>query len=1123
MRTAESEDALLEKGKAEEKAYDWVDAAKLYKQVAESYLGKKAKEEAAETYRMLGYAYSRAARTAVTVEEFKDRHENAINAYKKASNLFKQTKNRPKELECEGSAFYITSISSNSLVEVKEAISKSIELSIESSELYTENGDNESVARTLAQAAISSLSLLNLCSEQVEILRVSQNAVEISIKTRKISEEIRNFQYYAEALFAEVSIVRDTLVKKNLEHGKRLFLEYEKHLKYLEESNDFYVLAHVYWVVGISHLSFGVFFTENENDKREISNKSNSFFEKCDKFARKSRDNFLISICLSQLSEPSERGDYLPLLNRFSKIFGDTINYWAMFTNFHLSLSFREIVRKSTWGIFPVGREKEKLYYEKSIGYALKCLEMTLFTPYRVAIYFILNDQYSWMVNHSYEITVGSELAKKTLQIAEVTEQIGKNYDDGYHWGIPPQYYYKYVLSIAYKTQADRTENKDEKIKYLKKALVVAEDANKLALTAEQKDNYHFGRLYFLVGVLTNENSFLRKAKEIFLKLSRKGTKNVGGFLHTHIGHIGWNIMAYFHLAYIEDHIGNYLASAEYYEKAQMLNSENLKTTEDEYACKVIRNYIKLHEHWQLLEKAKAYHKVENHLKAKEYYLTVSEINKELTNFTELPYWAPYWKAWALLEEAEFLSKQERLGEAINVYGKAKISFQNTINNLKQAPKGKLSIKKIYTLEKLAKTRIDYCSARITLEEARVLGKKGKHVKAAEIFASTASQFMELCKVYKIEQEHRELEAIYHLCKAWEQMELAEEYLEPDRFGKAADQFTKASNFFNETKYKVLASGHSAYCLALGHGCEFDKSYDINTKAQLYPKIKFNLRNAASLYEKGGFKETADWALATSTYFDATWQLIKADEELEIIKKKGIMSIASRYLKSASELFGKAGYHNKEKEILGRLERVKKEEEIHISALNSIEKPTESISTAGIGAPACPLETSQTSSEEDLHKLIQGMMRETREIPVEKIVEGEKKDGIKIFISYATADSEHFQIPSITKELRKYPEIERILYWEEDLKDDIYDYMNTNIGTCDIFLLFCSPNALRSESVQMEWQAALKIKKKIIPVFMKEEDVPPLLSTKVGVVFNEKAFDETIKRIYRRTLKKLEI
>jgi len=450
-----------------------------------------------------------------------------------------------------------------------------------------------------------------------------------------------------------------------------------------------------------------------------------------------------------------------------------------------------------------------------------------------------------------------------------------------------------------------------------------------------------------------------RKAVDLF-----KQTKNKP-FTHTY-----WMIESYYNLALIEDRIGNYMASAEYYEKVQMSYSELFKTLVDEDSIKIIKMFIKMNEGNELLEKAKAYHKIEDHLKAKEFNIKVSKKLKELSSFTAA-YGATYYNAWALLEEAEFLSKQESLEEAIKAYERAKMNFQNTINNLKQAPEGKLPINFITTLEKVAKTRIDYCSARIALEQARILGKEGRHLEAAEIFATTASQFMELCEVYKVEREHRELEAIYHLCRAWEHMELAEEHIDPEMYAKAAKQFTIASDIFIKTKNKFLASGNSAYCLALELGCKFDKSYDAETKAQLYPKIKSILRNASTMYEKGGFKGAADWALATSTYFDAAWHLIKADEKLEIIQKREIMGVAARYLKSTSELFRKAGYPNKEKEILVRLERVKKEDDIHISALNSITKPVICTSTVGISAPACPLETSFSPRVEEMLQLIQ--------------------------------------------------------------------------------------------------------------------------------------------------------
>jgi len=136
------------------------------------------------------------------------------------------------------------------------------------------------------------------------------------------------------------------------------------------------------------------------------------------------------------------------------------------------------------------------------------------------------------------------------------------------------------------------------------------------------------------------------------------------------------------------------------------------------------------------------------------------------------------------------------------------------------------------------------------------------------------------------------------------------------------------------------------------------------------------------------------------------------------------------------------------------------------------------------------------------------------------VISGKK---LLAFVSYATVDSEFFEVRKIAEKLKKYSRIADVLYWEEALKDDIYDYMNNNLESCDMFLLFCSENAKNSEPVQMEWKAALKIKKSIIPIFLKEIDIPPLLSTKLGIQFRKDDIDTTIEKIYKLILKKLDL
>ena len=53
-----------------------------------------------------------------------------------------------------------------------------------------------------------------------------------------------------------------------------------------------------------------------------------------------------------------------------------------------------------------------------------------------------------------------------------------------------------------------------------------------------------------------------------------------------------------------------------------------------------------------------------------------------------------------------------------------------------------------------------------------------------------------------------------------------------------------------------------------------------------------------------------------------------------------------------------------------------------------------------------------------------------------------KNEPVIVFISYATKDSERFQIPIIAEKLMKCPGIKKVLYWEEHMRDDIIKYMN---------------------------------------------------------------------------------
>ncbi len=132
-----------------------------------------------------------------------------------------------------------------------------------------------------------------------------------------------------------------------------------------------------------------------------------------------------------------------------------------------------------------------------------------------------------------------------------------------------------------------------------------------------------------------------------------------------------------------------------------------------------------------------------------------------------------------------------------------------------------------------------------------------------------------------------------------------------------------------------------------------------------------------------------------------------------------------------------------------------------------------------------------------------------------------KKD-LLVFVSYTIKDANLFRISEIAETLTNYEEIGDVLYCEEDTRDNFIQYMNKYIGECDVMILFCSPNSLKSEFVQDEWMAARAMKKPIIPVYIKETHIPPLLRARIGFEFDTFDFQKNVQGLYDLILKKIQ-
>jgi tetratricopeptide (TPR) repeat protein len=968
----EKEVALLEKAKEEENLYNWIEAAKLYEQAAEYYLDKKISEKVAESYKMAGHSYERAAETVETAKEYIVLNQHSADAYKKAANLFKQIGDSAEELECKAEISYVNGLVLSSAKETKMLFSQSYEFFVTSSEYFRKIGDQKGLARTLSRAALLSWYIINYCSEQEEIEQLCQKCIIISEKAWYLSKEVKNYQAMAELVMTigwtqhavPFWIGPYKLDKYEREEVKKTFSLVSESVELIENNGDKRALGWVYFALGTYYGHIGVRFGEDEKEETEIIEKCIKTFESALIYAREIKDrklNILVIYWLDYFSILKGKYNYVQKrivadikeIEELGNTYSGLKHLWSYYSKSLPAVYYGFISRRKFFT-----RAQRIIYSKKAIDYINNSLKHLAFGGFIPVAYFGISGVYANLAILATNREDRENYLDKMFHYANKAE----NFAERYKGGLARSSGYD-ALYRAYRTYTDITDSKEEKIKTLSKAIDAAEKGVEYSVESKLSimlSHLKLGQLYEELGILSNENKSLIQAREFFLHLINE-TNEIGYYFIT--------AAAYDSIARIDDRLGNHITSAENYTNAQNAHNEALNNIKYKLLKDQIKEKVNYSIAWNQIENAKAYHKKENHLEAEKHYENASEIFKNLPKYN---YETSYYSAWALLEKAEYLSKEERQEDAIEQYKVTKIKFNETIKILEKASKRsneKKEIERLKKLEKVAKLRVKYCSARINLEEARILGKQGKHLEAAEKFDSAASQFRDVCKVFRIERERKELEAIYHLCRAWQTMEFAEKYEDPGRFLEASGLFKKASDFFTETNLKFLASGNSVFCQALEYGCRFDDSTKIELKAQLYPNIKSMLRKAASLYIKGGYDNGADWALATSTYFDGTWNLIKADEELEYNEKGKLLRIGSRYLKSAAELFSKAGYKDKEEEIQNRLVMLEKEEEILFSAIGILKQPAISRSTKGIIAPSCPLETSQTPRVSEIQQI----------------------------------------------------------------------------------------------------------------------------------------------------------
>jgi tetratricopeptide (TPR) repeat protein len=350
---------------------------------------------------------------------------------------------------------------------------------------------------------------------------------------------------------------------------------------------------------------------------------------------------------------------------------------------------------------------------------------------------------------------------------------------------------------------------------------------------------------------------------------------------------------------------------------------------------------------WSEIEKAKQHHQKQEYGLAEEHFKRASDLHKPLKHWG---YLAPNYAAWAQLDHAEQLSRIENTEQALQAFEIAARCFEETRKSLRKEldiigdPEERQMVTKIL---KATDLRQRYCTARIEVEEAKILDKKGDHYSSSEKYDSAAEKVEKIAQAVESERDRKEFDLISTISRAWAKMTLAEAEESPNLYEEASSLFEKAKELSPSEKTKTLTLGHSRFCKALQAGVRFGDTGE----PALHDMAIQHLENAAQHYVRAGFQGASEYAKATELLLDAYLHINKAKRETEPEKKTKLFAMAEKVLQTSAGSFMKAEHPEKREQVLRLIEKVREERELAMSLNEVLHTPSIVSTTTAFTTP----------------------------------------------------------------------------------------------------------------------------------------------------------------------------
>jgi tetratricopeptide (TPR) repeat protein len=1024
-------ESVLSQAREREREYDWLGAAESYGEA----LGLVPEQDflrMGEIYERLGYAFYRLAMQGESREEFRDRMRQAIVNYEKAKEFFarlSEAGKTPRILRCDAMIAFIGHWLTSEVPEKKRLLDECWRLTKESLKAFEEADDALEYGKTYNQLSSSTVFAFTFesdfqvrekmmkeateCGERaIILLSTSEDTHELARAYAKTVVCLGVFAYYfldvdekekyyqkglgywqkANELSEETAMLESLYpvfggqILFGLEGTDEVFTNLKKALEYARKTNDkFFVGCALDWLT--YHTAWKTQATENPDEKVELGKR----FMQC---AEDAKHQF------SQISFVSPRADYAWIETPHAQ-------YYAYLAGPETDLGKRgELFEKAMRTVPDLLKRAEDSGYPEVMIYAHLTVSLVLLNMAKIE------------TNFEEKKRLLEEALSHSDKFVRITEQL----EPFLYWNCGMG---KGQISSIESELSDLAKDSETKKTMLQEAVLNRENSLKLAL--KELSYYRrrgsipslfgvlgswqseYGNLLNRLYVLTNNKEHLKKAIEAFEEAAESYQK---------LNLVSRVAECYWKAAQACDNLDEHSKSAESFETASNYYQSAAEKIPQ------LKNFYQDHalymQAWNEIERARYHHKRQEYGLAEEHFEKAANLHKSLKQWN---YLTPNYAAWAQVENAEDLSRKEQSEEAIkafeqaaNLFKETKESLQTQLDKIESVDEKQMAT----SIVKATDLRHEYCMARIGLEEARILDKKGDHYSSSEKYGSAAETFEKMNQASESEQERREIGFIINLSRAWQRMTCAEAEASPKSYLEASELFEQAKDFSPNEKTKMLVLGHSRFCRALEAGTRFADTRDPTMHAMAVQ----HLASAANYYTKADFPNASEYAKATKLLFDAYLHMDNAEKENDPEKKAKLYAMAEKVLQTSAGSYTKAEHPEKMEQVLKLLEKVKEERELATSLTEVLHAPSIISTTKAFTTPG-PTHEEAVGSERFEHADIQAnvitrqktlKVGENLDLEIELVNAGK---GPAILIKLAEVIPEGF-------ELAEKPEIYRV-------------------------------------------------------------------------------------------------